>query len=411
MRPLSWLVSMVLASGTVASLAACNDQEAGQTSAATTASIVGANAVTSPVPTATWPDDACGWIAEADVEALVGPLVGEPVIVGSFDTPQPFPNGRACLYRLATASAAQANLRRAFAEWRGANMPGAAETEDTSFGDSAVIIMVKLQGDVLDERASGAAWQHVATAGGLDTAAQAQDNPGESLPAADGWDYAGASFVSLASPIFIGRAGHVRVEVLSPAEIGEETRAAIASRVRDNIIDLPFGVPEDSVMRDLQLNFGVWSDVQRAARVSEPNPCELLTLAEAEAVIGPLIVPPYRAAENSPFVDDVGRSCAYYTAGHHVVLVTPEWSGGKSTFDAETAIGGLIGSVLPDDERENADLLEGDWDGPWDDATANGMTGETFFLKGDRLLRISHGLSRLDATATLPLAHAAMKRL
>jgi hypothetical protein len=133
------------------------------------------------------------------------------------------------------------------------------------------------------------------------------------------------------------------------------------------------------------------------------NPCELLTRAEAEAVLGKLVIDPYRAIENSSRPYEKGRACAYYTPGHRAFVITPEWSDGASTFKISSGMGGLIGSVIP---LEKAAI-----EGPWDKGRVDGATGALMFLKGDRLLTVDYLMSAADRAGALKLAAQAMQRL
>jgi hypothetical protein len=74
--------------------------------------------------------------------------------------------------------------------------------------------------------------------------------------------------------------------------------------------DRPFANPVDP-----------WLDSLRKAegRQAEPppqglDPSALLTRAEAEAVLGPLTVPPYRSAGDSPLWDAYGEAAATSSA-------------------------------------------------------------------------------------------------
>jgi len=164
----------------------------------------------------------------------------------------------------------------------------------------------------------------------------------------------------------------------------------MAARVRDRIPDRPFAHPA----ADLS-----------GATPPRPDPCSVLTRAEAEAVLGKLAVPPFRAREGSPLADPAGTSCAYFTPGHRVLLLTPEWTYGKMTMNAERMGGGIVGQVasIP---GVAADTLEG----PWDEA-AVGLSGELILLKGSRSLSIGYLMSSTDAAGAIKLAAPALRRL
>jgi hypothetical protein len=164
----------------------------------------------------------------------------------------------------------------------------------------------------------------------------------------------------------------------------------MAARVRDRIPDRPFAHPA----ADLS-----------ASPPPGNDPCSVLTRAEAETVLGKLAVPPFRTREGSPLADPAGKSCAYFTSGHRVLLLTPEWTYGKMSVNAERLVGDAVGQVanLP---GEVADTLEG----PWDDA-AVGLSGDLILLKGSRSLTIGYLMSSTDAAGAIKLAGPALTRL
>ena len=175
--------------------------------------------------------------------------------------------------------------------------------------------------------------------------------------------------------------------------VDDEKLAALAARVRDLVPDHPFRAPESDGM---------------AGGPSGRDPCMLLTPAEAAEVLGPLVAPPYRTREDSPFVDPNGQSCAYYTAGHRVLSLTPQWSYGQSTMEAVRVVGGLAwrGSCREAD-AEAADTIEG----PWDEVASMPLSSSLAFLKGDRSLEVAFGTSSTDAAGAIRLAKIALERL
>lgn len=189
---------------------------------------------------------------------------------------------------------------------------------------------------------------------------------------------------------FMGRVGHVRISIEGKSpDVPREQMRTIAERVRDRVPDMPFAVTNPYQV--IQLG-------------SIGDPCSLLTKAEAEAVLGPLSMDPYRSSSNwPPLAHGQGYACAYFTPGHHVFVVSPTWSGGKESFTLEKGIGGLVGIVAP--QEENVVIK-----GPWDAAQA-AMAGELMFLKGDRLLEVHYRTSRATRGDAIKLAAIAMKRL
>lgn len=315
-----------------------------------------AAAMTGAVPTAAYPRDPCGWIPPAEVEALIGPFTAPP---------RPAEGG--CRYALVPSKPAGA-------------------------GPYTLDLHVDLTGDVVGERAltipsNLQPQQHEAGAAG--SSASSPEWPQELA----GWDYSGPAPGGAG---FVARAGHLRVILASDSPaLARERIAALVERTRDRIADLPFPVP-----RERQSKSSV-------ATRSEHDPCQLLGAAEAEAVLGKLVVAPYRAARETPFADPLGPSCAYFTPGHRVLVVTPEWTYGRNKMEAVRGIGGWIATIERDRGANPADTPEAFWD----DAAADEKTGELFFLKGDRLLQIGYATSSTNSAGAARLARTALQRM
>jgi hypothetical protein len=181
----------------------------------------------------------------------------------------------------------------------------------------------------------------------------------------------------------------VRVSVQSEVpDMPDDQFPALAARVRDKVPDLPFAVTNPYQV----IQLGTVGD-----------PCSLLTRAEAESVLGPLSIDPYRSSsEKPPLAHGQGYACAYFTPGHHVFAISPEWSGGEQSFKISKGLGGLVGLVAPQEQV----IMKGPWD-----AANSGMSGELMFLKGDRLLQVHYATSRASRGDAVKLAAIAMKRL
>jgi hypothetical protein len=326
------------------------------------------------VGTASAPADACGWIPAADVAAIIGPLEGAPVVVRSLERPDPDPSGAACRYALAS----QPRVVR-----------------------GAVLLQVDLSGGIIEERVSGnmvEGFRQILQAG---TSAA-----GSPVPPADppprGWDRVGKHWIGFNT--FTGRIGHVAVSAMAlTPEIPSEKTTALATRVRDALPDLPFRLPRDPQLEAFARAAGAPLD----AEPSGPDPCALLSAEQAEQVLGKLVVPPYRSAGDSPLAVRNGTSCSYFTAGHRALTIKPHWASGKMIFGMAKGVGGVVGSVAPDDTAAAADTLEG----PWEEAAANGMTGHLYFLKGDRMLEVGYLTSAADRVGAVRLARSAMEKL
>jgi len=140
---------------------------------------------------------------------------------------------------------------------------------------------------------------------------------------------------------------------------------------------------------------------------TERDPCSLLAAAEAEAVLGKLVVPPYRAQGGSYLAHEEGPSCAYFTTGHRALVLTPTWEYGGMEVEAIRGVGGLIGQIAPSLLESAADTLDEEWEEVGADAT----TGELYFLQGERLLKVGYLASSTDANGAVKLARLAMRRL
>jgi len=207
--------------------------------------------------------------------------------------------------------------------------------------------------------------------------------PPEPVP---GWDRANES----TSRSFFGRVGHVAVDVrVQAAEVSHAQAAAIANRIRDAIPDLPF-------------------PSTRPANAVGPDPCILLKVEEVEAVLGKLVVPPYRSDEETPLAMAQGKSCSYFTAGHHALVLTPTWEYGGTAFNAMRGVGGLVERVAPVLHNDAADTLD---TGPWEDAAGDPASGQLYFLKGDRALELGFLVSSTDFDGAVRLARIAVGRL
>jgi hypothetical protein len=77
------------------------------------------------------------------------------------------------------------------------------------------------------------------------------------------------------------------------------------------------------------------------------------------------------------------------------------------TVEAIRSVGGLVGMVAPGLHEIAADTLDGDWE----EAGSDRMTGQLYFLKGERLLQLGYLLSSANADGAVRLARIAMGRL
>jgi hypothetical protein len=322
-----------------------------------------------PEKSATIPASPCDWIPASEVEAVVGRLNGTPRAErgGCF---YPLPVDSITIARRAKADQMRAALERA-----GMKSDWPAEPRDTG----GVFIYVAV-GRGAEERLAELAFATMGTWVGDDSLLAARQ-------AGDGWNYRRAL---PGKPNFMGRAGTVFIVVEGGTHgMDDAVLATLAARVRDRIPDLPFVAPNAS---------------SRAPQGR--NPCSLLSREEAEAVLGKLVVAPYRVWEGGALAHPGGGSCAYYTAKHRALVLTPHFVGGADEMRLVRGGGGLRAVGLVDREAEGADTLEG----PWDEV-AIGIDGQLAMLKGERMLEIAFLTSSTDITGAIRLAEPALRRL
>jgi hypothetical protein len=335
-----------------------------------------------PVAALDWPQDPCTWISAAEVEAITGPLAGPPrPHEGGCLYPLPEDVSPEALRRQESARKLKEGLRE-FAQKSGTSLPVSGNQLPT---EPALIVHVSLDASASDRGLRVAedvmrSWLGPASEG----------EAAGSTPA--GWDFA-RSPIAIGLPGFLGRVGQLTVMVQAQATPPKvSTLAALAAAVRDRVPDGPFGAPSGGG--------SLAADPTRG-----PDPCSLISRDQAEAVLGALLMSPYRGHTTTPYRDPLGPSCVYHTARHHTFRLTPFWEGGRSQIDAVRATGDPLSAVLPADET--TDTLEG----PWDDAGYDGGTGDLVFLVGDRALQVSYGTSSTDAVGAIRLARVALGRL
>lgn len=311
------------------------------------------------------PENPCEWIPAADVERIVGPLAGTSTRVRSAESADPDPRGTGCLYTLA---------------------------QQPKLGKGTVTVQVVLNQGVIEENAIGRMRDTFARelSDGAVTKAEPSTAPGSR------WDYTGRL-----PNLFIGRQGTIGVHVgTETLDVRSPTLEALATAVLDRLPDRPFTLPPDPDLAAL----AALSPDTRKSQSTSPDPCTLLTRAEAEAVLGPLSVAPYRSAKQSALATPEGESCSYYTTRHRALVITPEYAGGKMLFEMVRGVSGIAGTVLGKPEGASGST------GPWEKVSGD-TEGALNFLKGDRMLTVHYRMSGVEKDGALRLAAQAVNRL
>ncbi|MGE0442548.1 MAG: hypothetical protein AB7L66_11825 [Gemmatimonadales bacterium] len=287
--------------------------------------------------------DPCGWLPPARVSELLGRrLRGVPVRVASAESVTPSSSGAGCMYELDPEPGRE---------------PGMVSVE------------VKVDGAEMEAGLGAASLGAFGSSRGEWTA---------------DWDWVSG----LPAGLFAARRGHLGILIaINDVSLAPAAAEPLAAGILAAVPDQPFAVAAAD------------ASVAGAA----PDPCGLVTRAEAEAVLGPLAVAPYRSRESTALVYGDGASCTYYSSGHRVVVLTPTWRDGRMVFGLSRGIGGLTRIVTGDSGAGAAA-------GPWDDH-ADGIAGTRYFLAGDRLLAIQRAGPRNGDAATLALARLAVPRL
>lgn len=310
------------------------------------------------------PDSPCEWLSPEEVQAILGRFSAPPVRVRPNQNPTPDANGTGCLYTLAL---------------------------QPQLGTGSVTLSVALH--------SGGAADLVSAASASLFGVAPTPTGKLSDSARSGWDHE-----TRLGTTYLARIGHIGVQVdRGTLEIPEEKARQLAAAARDKMADRPFANPVDPWLDSLRRMEGSPAEPPPQG----PDPCALLTRAEAEAVLGPLTVPPYRSAGDTPLWDANGESCSYFTGnGHRALTIRPTLSEGRMTFRMAAGMGAVAANATRLDEGMAADTLEG----PWDDVMQD-MHGMLRFLKGDRMLEMTWVSSNADRAGALTLAAAAVGRL
>ena len=175
--------------------------------------------------------------------------------------------------------------------------------------------------------------------------------------------------------------------------------------------DAPPKTAADSVLKGLGgLMGGIVKMAEKQEELDKSNPyanlkdpCVLVSRAEAEKYLGPLMADPYRVGgDKKP--DAKGSACLYRAASGQSIKIEPTFSGGQMAMKMYRMTGSLTNQVMVD-ESGQADTLEGDWDDVRVDF------GMLHALKGDVMIEVDANSSHAGAFGAGALADIALKRL
>ena len=175
--------------------------------------------------------------------------------------------------------------------------------------------------------------------------------------------------------------------------------------------DAPPKTAADSVLKGLGgLVGGIVKMAEKQEELDKSNPyanlkdpCVLVSRAEAEKYLGPLMADPYRVGgDKKPSAQ--GSACLYRAASGQSIKIEPTYSGGQMAMKMFRMTGSLTNQVMVDASGQ-ADTLEGDWDDVRVDF------GMLHALKGDVMIEVDANSSRAGAIGAAGLADIAIRRL
>lgn len=156
------------------------------------------------------------------------------------------------------------------------------------------------------------------------------------------------------------------------------------------------------------------SGTASGAEATEGDPCSLLDSDQVAAAIGPLAAPPYRGTYKPQPGSD---SCRYETKNHRRMLVSVDWSGGKTAMKMVGFGRSLTDPLAKHGEEKMGQTVLSSGDtiaGPWD-AVAEGpmQCCDLHALKSDQHVELDwtgtrlsmQGASKLLDSAVVHLAH------
>jgi len=134
-----------------------------------------------------------------------------------------------------------------------------------------------------------------------------------------------------------------------------------------------------------------------------PDPCDLVSATEMEALIGPMGEPPYRVdSQRRP--DPTGDGCFYRARDGRNVTIEADWETGPMSFQMMAGTGADIADVLYGYEA-TTDTLAGDWD------RIGATFGRLIVLKDSVSVEVDPLASQIGLPGAVRVASLALSRL
>ena len=344
---------LVVLSTSLIFLSACSKSDAPSSDGATVADANSNSATAGAVQTQPANADPCKWVSQAEVEAIIGKLDRAPARNHGDQELRPDPEGEVCAYVIGAKPPS--------------TIPSGVYVQVATHEGSQLTT-----GMMIGLRAVGEWFPPGYTA--------------QDTGVAGPWDQAGG----FAKRLFAARQGDAGV-LLTGIGYGvpKEQLGALAAKVLASIPDIPTAAPPPV------------SDGDREAPPGDP--CSFVTAAEAEKVLGKLIVAPYRSRTSTSMASANGGSCSYRTPKHRVLVLSPTWQGGQNQLKMVAITSQQTAKILGG--TAEADTLEGPWD-----QVAGGPGGDVYFLKGDKLIAMQYNTSSTDIAGAVTLARIALGR-
>src|SRR5262245_56613858 len=156
-----------------------------------------------------------------------------------------------------------------------------------------------------------------------------------------------------------------------------------------------------------------------ASAKQEGDPCSLLEPKEAEAVMGALAGPPFRARDGQTGPEPVenGDLCVYETADFRTIALSVEWSDGAMAYKVVTIPSRTMSGTTGNENTSSAvsaakTLLPGGVQiaGEWDEASSSGCC-TIYALRGDQMVTFDYSGWKADTPAAVGLLNKALVRL